>query len=524
MTGQIRHVVIVGGGSAGWLTAGILAADHRSNQPGGLKVTLVESPDVQIIGVGEGTWPTMRETLRRMGLSEMEFIRDCDASFKQGTRFDGWTTGEHGDSYAHPFMLPAGHGKTDLYAAWQALGVGEAFARTVCVQTHLCEAGRAPKQTTTPEYAAVANYGYHLDAGKFAAKLMAHCTRVLGVRHVLDHVTGVEAAPNGDIAALSTARSGRIEGDLFIDCTGFASLLLGRHYGVPFVDCRSVLFNDTALAVQIPHARPDAPLACQTISTARAAGWIWDIALPSRRGVGYVYSSAHSDDSAAEEVLRDYVAQISGAAAGEASIRKLSIRPGHRAEFWHRNCVAVGLSAGFLEPLEASALVLVELAAGQISRDLPAHRSVMDIVARRFNARFLYRWARIIDFLKLHYVLSRRDDSAYWRDNRMAATIPDGLRELLDLWRFQSPSADDLPQAEEVFPAASYQYVLYGMGFVTRARPTDSRAADPALAARCFDEVRAASRKYLAGLPSNRELIDHIRQGGPVGRSAPGPN
>jgi tryptophan 7-halogenase len=183
---------------------------------------------------------------------------------------------------------------------WQPTRNEISFVNAVSPQGYLCDRGLAPKQAATPEYAAVANYGYHLDAGRFAALLQKHCTTRLGVRHVLDHVTAINGAPDGDIQSVSTASHGAIEGDLFIDCTGFAALLIGKHYQVPFIGKRHILFNDSALAVQVPYAGPDSPIASQTISTACPAGWIWDIGLTTRRGIGYTYSSAHTDDAAAE--------------------------------------------------------------------------------------------------------------------------------------------------------------------------------------------------------------------------------
>ena len=214
-------------------------------------MTLVESPDVNPIGVGEGTWPSMRDTLRKMGISETDFIRECDASFKQASRFDRWITGADFDSYYHPFALPNGYGDVNLVSA--GLPSKKPFAEVVSYQPQLCHHGRAPKQITTPEWAAVANYAYHLDAGKFGQFLQKFCIEKLGVEHVLDHVTAVNSADNGDIAALETMTHGRIEGDLFIDCTGFASVLLGRHYGIPFISSREILFCDTALALQVPY-------------------------------------------------------------------------------------------------------------------------------------------------------------------------------------------------------------------------------------------------------------------------------
>lgn len=504
----IQHVMVVGGGSAGWLTAALIAAEHGA----GLRVSLLESPDVPTIGVGEGTWPTMRDTLRRIGVSESDFLRDCDASFKQGSQFVGWVDGGD-DYYFHPFVLPQAYGDANLVAAWLQRHSHVPFADLVSFQPHLCAAGKAPKQAQTPEFAAVANYAYHLDAGKFGLFLRQHCVDKLRVQHVQDHVIGVNSNENGDIASLQTRSSGALAADLFVDCSGLQSLLLGRHFGVGLVSQQHVLFNDTALALQVPYALPESPIASQTISTAQRNGWIWDIGLPTRRGIGHVYSSAHTSDAAAEQELRNYVASH-GWPADSGTPRKLSFQPGYREKFWHRNCVAIGLSSGFIEPLEASALALVELAATMLSEQMPATRAAMDLVAQRFNDAFSYRWGRVIDFLKLHYVLTRRTDTDYWRDHCRAESIPQRLIDQLELWRRVPPSRYDFTRVDEMFPSASYQYVLYGMGF----RPDPARAPrasdHPEVADRAFREAASLTRRMLPALPSNRELLAHVRQHG----------
>ncbi len=510
---MVKRLVIVGGGSAGWLTAGVIAAEHRAKSGAGLSVTLLESPDVPPIGVGEGTWPTMRDTLRRIGVGESEFFRQCDAAFKQGSKFERWVTGEPQDYYFHPFVLPQGYLETNLVAGWLQRHSHTPFADLVSFQPHLCAQGRAPKQAATPEYAAVANYAYHLDAGRFGVFLRDFCVRELGVRHVVDHMTGIEAADNGDIAAVQTREHGPLSGELFVDCTGLGSKLLGEHFGVPLLSQQHVLFNDSALALQVPYADERSPIASHTMSTAQSSGWIWDIGLPTRRGIGHVYSSSHTTAEAAERELLAYVERTGGQVNG-AQPRRLGFKPGYRREFWHRNCVAIGLSAGFIEPLEASALALVELSAGMLSDEMPATREAMDIVRRRFNDFFTYRWERVIDFLKLHYVLSRRDDSLYWQDNRRPESVPERLRELLTLWRHQPPSRYDLHRVEEVFPSASYQYVLYGMGFRPEAEGFSRRADDADRADGYFREAAQLTRKLLGGLPSNRELIEHILKSG----------
>jgi hypothetical protein len=514
MSKPISNIVIVGGGSAGWLVAGLLASELGAGPESPYRVTLVESPDVATVGVGEGTWPTMRVSLQKIGISESEFLNHCKASFKQGTQFIGWLTGEAGDHYYHPFSLPAGYGDINLATHWQEQRDRVSFVDAVSAQGYVCDRHLAPKQVTTPEYAFVANYGYHLDAGKFAELLQRHCTEKLGVQHVLDHVTGINGQPDEDIVSVSTANSGDFAGDLFVDCTGFAALLLGKHYGVPFVARREVLFNDSALAVQVPYAESDKPIASQTNATAREAGWIWDIGLQNRRGTGYTYSSAHTTDEKALRTIEAYVKATSGGAAPLAEPRKITFEPGHRARFWHRNCVAVGMSSGFLEPMEASALVMIELAGQMLAEELPATREVMDLVAKRYNEKFLYRWDRIIEFLKLHYVLSQRDESDFWRENREAGTIPDGLQSLMELWRYQPPWQNDFPNYDEVFSAASYQYVLYGMGFETNAPRTARRAGQAEKAMQLFVDNNRNANRIVGQLPSNRELLEQISKQG----------
>ena len=510
MVRPIQKVVIVGGGTAGWLTAGVIAARHQGRMGVGFSVTLVESPNIAIIGVGEGTWPTLRSTLEKMGVSETDLFRHCDAAFKQGAKFARWTTGADDDAYYHPLMLPQGFGQVNLAPHWLQDGQGRSFSQAVCPQGELCEDGLAPKTITTPEYQGQANYAYHLDAGKFAPFLTKHCTEKLGVRHVPADVKSVERAEDGDIRSIVTEQAGEIEGDLFIDCTGFASLLLGKTLGVGFKDCSDVLFCDTALAVQVPYATPDDPMASHTISTAQSAGWIWDIGLPTRRGVGYVYSSRHISEEDARAELAAYV----GPAIADLSVRKIPIRSGHRETFWKNNCVAVGLAAGFLEPLEASAIVLIELSAKLIAEQMPANREVMDIIAARFNEVTTYRWGRIIDFLKLHYVLTQRTDSPFWIDNTDPATIPQRLQNLLRLWKYQSPGfLDEFDRLDEVFPAASYQYILYGMGFRTEVAPMDN-VGTQALAKRFLSEAAALTQQMRSQLPKNRDLVRKIQEYG----------
>ena len=252
------------------------------------------------------------------------------------------------------------------------------------------------------------------------------------------------------------------------------------------------------------------------MSTAQSSGWIWDIGLPSRRGIGHVFSSSYTDATLAETELRHHIKNLVGdEVAEQVSTRKIEFSPGHREKFWHKNCVAIGMAAGFVEPLEASALVLVELSANMIAEQLPQNRKIMDIVSKRFNEKFLYRWNTIIDFLKLHYILTERDNSEYWRDNVSRESIPASLQEKIDLWKWQSPYHKDTLHIDEMFPSASYQYILYGMGFKTNlGNFRRSNQDTSAVAFDLFDENATRTKQLVSSMPTNRDFIAKVHQYG----------
>ncbi len=499
MTKAIKKIAIVGGGTAGWLSAAVIAAHHKTDGPNGLQIVLVESSDIPTIGVGEGTWPTMKNTLRKIGIKESDLFKHCHAAFKQGGKFIDWVHG-NGDFYYHPFTVPLGYGRLDLAPYVSDI---EQFAVESNFQHHVCEAGLAPRSMAEKEYSGQCNYAYHLDAGAFADLLKRHCKSELSVEHVIDTVDDAELDGEGNILSISLGEGGRLTADLFIDCTGFSSLLLGQKMGVEFLAKDDVLFNDSALALHVPYGSEDHPLATHTIATGQNAGWIWDIGLPSRRGVGHVYSSKYLSDDEAANNLAKYV----GVQPGELEPRKIGFNSGHRAKFWHKNCVAVGMSAGFVEPLEATAIMLVEISARYIAENMPSDTDIMRITARRFNQQMDYRWGRIIDFLKLHYMLTKRTEP-YWQAHLDPATIPESLCEDLAIWACRGPISADFDSAIELFPAASYQYVLYGMGF----KPDFSKQAylykEQLQARRIIQQNQQLTQQMLRSLPPHREYIE----------------
>ena len=506
MQRPIGKIVIVGGGTAGWLSAAYLAARLPQVAAQPPSITLIEAPNIPTIGVGEGTWPTIRATLAAIGIGEAEFLTACDASFKQGSRFDGWVSGDPSDRYLHPFTPPPAAAPRALVAAWAGLEEGGSFAEAMTAQARVCAADLAPRQPTMPDFGGALNYAYHLDAAKLAALLSSHAVGRLGVRHVADEVIGARRDEAGSITAIVTKGNGEVAADLVIDCSGHSAILIGKELDSQWCDLGAGLFNDRAIALQLPVA-PGSPIASQTIGTAHRAGWLWDIGLPTRRGIGCVYSSSFLSDDEAMAELAAYVARGDPAADIAAlSPRMLKFPTGHRREFWKGNCVAIGLSAGFIEPLEASAIVLIELSLQALADNFPASRETLPIHAERFNRLFTVRWSRIADFLKLHYALSRREEP-YWRAHRDPATISDELRHLLLLWQDQPPSTYDFPLAEEMFPAASYQYIYFGMmgGAPAVARGADTEAGP------LLTQVREKGRTLAAALPSNRSYLDRLR-------------
>ncbi|MEP6484958.1 MAG: tryptophan halogenase family protein [Rudaea sp.] len=515
----LRNILIVGGGTAGWLTACYLAKTLHAASPQSIQITLVESADIGILGVGEGTFPSLRGTLAAIGMDEARFLRGATATFKQGIRFVDWVR-PHGslgaDHYFHPFSLPSQHDDSPELLPYWLLGAapGTGFAESVTLQKRVVDAARAPKRRTDRAYQARLNYAYHFDAVKFAALLAEH-GRELGVHHVIDTVEDVELDESGAIARVLTRQAGALSADLYVDCTGFRAALIGKALASPFKSAKDILFVDRALAMQVPYSRPDSTIASATISTAHEAGWTWDIGLQQRRGIGYVYSTRHTSDARAEQVLREYI----GPAADALEPRMLKFEAGHRPVSWRKNCVAVGLAAGFVEPLEATGIGLIEMAAYLIAHLLPSDGE-MDRTARLFNELMDARFLRIFDFIKMHYALSQRRDSPFWIDNTNAASIPDSLQDRLAMWRHRAPHRLDFVTDVEMFLPASWQYILYGMEFRTDIAAMRSAYPNTERAQREFAMIRSMSQHAIADLPDHRALLEHVLAHGFGDRSA----
>jgi len=514
MNEQVKQVVVVGGGTAGWLTAANLAKKFNSIESGAIQVTLVESPDIPTIGVGEGTWPTMRKTLAKLGISEADFLSKCNASFKQATKFVNWQKAPKNGINSHYYHLFTSINDPldfNLAPYWKLgmIGDNNSYADTVSMQAAICESGLAPKLITNREFEGIQNYAYHLDAGLFTDLLREHATSKLGVKHISANVTDVNVDDDGYIKNIHCDSVGAVSGDFFVDCTGFKSLLIGKALGIPFKSIKDTLLCDHALAIQVPYDNEQSPIASCTIATAQEAGWTWDIGLSNRRGTGYVYSSAHTSHERAEQVLREYI----GPQAEQLESRLIKMNVGYREKFWHKNCFAIGLSAAFVEPLEASAIFLIEASANMLSELFPRDRHAMLAVEKKVNKSFKFRWDKTIGFIKMHYFLSKRIEP-FWQDNKAVSTVPETLLASLDSWKHQLMTGYDFDNVYEPFPLDSYQYVLYGMGFEQALTFNESSYSLQDFAKQQYDTVQELTQKMQQQLPENRALLSKIAQYG----------
>jgi tryptophan halogenase len=437
----VKQVVIAGGGTAGWITAFALV-----KQLGALvEITLVESDEIGTVGVGESVIPTARTFHEYMGIDEADFVRATGSTFKLGISFEDWA--REGDRYIHSFgTIGRSTWMVDFHHFWlRARELGAAAdIGDYCLEHEAAAAGRFGPSKQVP-----LNYAYHLDAGLYGQYLRGLAENA-GVRRVEGKIAEVrQNGESGAIEALVLDSGTVVEGDLFIDCTGFRALLIGKALGVGFEDWSHWLPTDSALAVQTRAVEPPLPY---TRAVAHGAGWRWRIPLQHRVGNGLVYSSAHMSDDEARALLDRSI-------VGETLIepRLIRFKAGYRPQVWVKNCIAIGLSTGFVEPLESTSIHLIMIAVTRLLQVFP-HHGVSNAVAERFNAQAAREIEGIRDFIVLHYHLNQRDDSDFWRDCR-ELTLPDSLAERIALFRDAAHAFQD---SHDLFRVDSWVQVMLG--------------------------------------------------------------
>ena len=446
------RVVVVGGGTAGWMTAAALAR----LLPGRCTVQLVESEAIGVVGVGEATLPHIRAFNERLGIAEADFMARTRATFKLGIEFRDW--GRIGDSYVHPFgTFGRGTGAVDFHHYWARLLNEGAPLPPLDRFSYACTLAREGRfdhpDPDRRRLAGTFGYAYQFDALLFAPYLR-EIAEAMGATRTEGIVTRVERdGESGDIAAIVLGSGERIEGDLFVDCSGFRSLLLGEALGEPWEDWSRWLPADRAVAMPCRTATAVTPY---TSAIAMPAGWRWRIPLQHRTGNGYVYASAFTSDDDARAALEQAV-------EGEAiaAPRLLRFAAGRRRRSWVGNCVAVGLASGFLEPLESTSIYLVQQAITALIELFPERR-VAAADRDEFNRVIDLEYDRIRDFLILHYHATTRDDSPFWNYVRTMA-VPDSLAEKMELWRRRGRV---VKYREGVFLDASWVAVYLGQGIV----------------------------------------------------------
>jgi tryptophan 7-halogenase len=491
----IDSILIVGGGSAGWITANLLNAILGKRADRKIAITVLESPNIPKIGVGEATVPSIRRTLQLIGLSEKDFMRATDATFKNLIRFDGWNSGV---SYDHPFDRRARPDTDDAILAWlRSADAGDnAFAKKFSLLSHIAAAGLAPKATGWPDYGSPFPYAYHLDAIKLALTLAEH-GRQNGIAHTLTNVTDVHLDERGHISAVTTDTDETFSADLYIDCTGFRSVLHKQKLGVKRQDFSKYLLCDRAATLRVPYDvyQPGA-LKPYTTSSARSAGWSWDIALQGRRGLGYVYASAFQSAEDAEAELR----ALEGPHCDDLPVQHIVFKSGKSQQSWAKNCVAIGLSDGFLEPLESSGLYLIEFAAQALGEMLTFIGDDSAPFVKSFNRQMDGIYAEVLEFLNLHYCLSTRTDTPFWQAVQQREHILDSLAEKLALWKFKPPGDMDFERPLRLFSLQSYEYILFGMGGRAKVIPRAASAGK-------MPDLSDAITKSLARLPSHESWL-----------------
>ena len=514
MTDQrIRKIVVVGGGTAGWLSAAYLQRAFGET----VEVQLIESSTIPRVGVGEATVPTLRFTMSFLGFAEDEWMPQVGATYKTAVRFEQWNRppSEGDEHFYHPFWerieptvnplppsLPEVADGVSLMHYWHArhlAGDATPYAYATFPGPKVCDARKAPRFKDGAAHELVT--AYHLDAHKFADFLARHAT-ARGVKRILDDVTDVVLDEKGFVKSLRTTNHGDVAGDLFIDCSGFRSIILGKALKEPFISAAKYLWCDSAVATRPANAPGD----IEPYTTARAseAGWMWNIPLFDRSGTGYVYSSRYKTKDQAEQEIRTY---LGDRANPDTFVAHLRFTPGRYERAWVNNCIAVGLSANFIEPLESTTIFLIEHALAHIITFFP-DRQFVPARAARYNRIVAQMYEEVRDFIVLHFVGSNRRDTQFWRDLAEKVEVPDSLAEQLEFYKYSLPLGERF--RNYIFRDRSWACILAGMNRLPKdAYPLIAHFSAEE-ANRAFRDVEARTKDLVARLPGHREYLEHV--------------
>ena len=482
-------IIIVGGGTAGWMAANLMQK-HWKNAD--VELTLVESPDIGIIGVGEGSTPQLKSFFESIDVKESQWMSRCNATYKNGITFANWSSKPGFSEYFHPFPtgLDAQTAKsffTNCYLRRHGVDV-DAHPDSFFLHAFLAAQSKGPQN----DQGLMVKYGYHFDSHLLGEFLREVATE-RGVTHVSANVENVNLHPSGDIASLDTDVAGQLTADIYIDCSGFRSILLQQALGVGFKYFKDNLFNDSA--VVLPTNATSNPNS-QTISTALKYGWAWDIPLTNRTGNGYVYASSFSSADQAEQELREKL----GLLDSDVEARHLKMKVGRVEKHWHKNCVAIGLAQGFIEPLEATALHLVQDTIDSFVRFFEKGERT-DSHRDAFNEHVNRAIEGIRDYIVCHYRVNSRTDTDYWRENATNQNLSDSLQNILLTWLNREDLSAEINRQDigHYYHSISWHCLLAGYGlFPDELSAPDHRANKLDQSASIRDQLQSVADTFSA--------------------------
>lgn len=457
-----KKILIIGGGTAGWMAANLLAAHWPDSE-----ICLIESKNIGIIGVGEGSTPHLKLFFDQIAVTEQEWMPRCHATYKTGITFANWSQHDGFPAYFHPFAAQTDDIFTlplffnNIYGRMQGYDVN-AHPDDYFLQTHLARQQLGPIAAESFPFGIA--YGYHFDSA-LLGQFLAEKAQSRGVRRVYGDVSEVRLHTDGSVQSVVLSDSHVVSADFFIDCTGFSSLLLQQTLGVRFLSYKENLFNDAAVVMPTPIT---SALPVETKATALSNGWAWQIPLTNRFGNGYVYSRDYLDADQAETELRQHLGLLDSA----TEARHLRMNVGRVEKHWHKNCLAVGLSQGFIEPLEATAIALSYNTIAQFIQYFQ-QGSYSSHYQAEFNNDINHRFEGIRDYIVCHYKTNQRQDTSYWRDNAANSKISANLSKILYLWRHSDDFAADMfkHQLTGSYQPKSWACMLSGYGLFPPVNP-----------------------------------------------------
>jgi hypothetical protein len=493
-----KKIIIAGGGTAGWMSASLLQHSWPN-----ARIILIESDNIGTIGVGEGSTPSLKQFFRKLNIEDHEWMPNCNATYKSGIEFPNWSEIPGYESYFHPFFSPLDIETGEMFfkrAKAQKLGTrSNAHPDYYFVNTQIAKKCKAPISQSYPNLDI--DYGYHFDAGLLASFLKKRSLG-LGLINIIDDITKVEIDANGDIKELVTNEHGVQNADLYVDCTGFSGLLIQKALNSKFISFKDNLFNDSAVAIQTPKDNKS-PITTSTCSTALSSGWAWQIPLVNRYGNGYVYSSEFITAQEAEQELK---AHLNIGPQDNVTVKHLKMKVGRVDRHWNRNCLAVGLSQGFIEPLEATALMLVQFT---LEEFIAKYTNIEQRTQQQksFNNKVNHMIEGVRDYIVTHYKVNSKSNSRYWKKCREHTNISNNLAALLNTWGDPELFEDELEKQDDslAYLRPSWYVILAGMGLFPEKAIQPNNAENNHIQAQkyCINVVNKL-------FPDHREYLDNM--------------